>query len=291
MMKNISTFSIVARDPVTGELGIAVQSKFLAVGSAVPWAKSDAGAIATQALANLDFGEIGLKLLKKGYSAQQTLDALLSMDSDREQRQIGIVDNNGNSAAFTGKKCFNWAGHITSKNLSCQGNILVSEDTVKALADTFNNSEGTLAWRLVNALDKAQNAGGDKRGRQSAALLVVKEKGSYGGYNDRYIDLRVDDDAEPIKKLAHLLELHELYFSKTNFEEIINVNKTIAYKVQSALMKLGYYDGENDGSFEGATRDAFNNFCGIENFEERMLEGDKIDRKVLDFLLEKVNYV
>lgn len=290
-MKNISTFSIVGRDPVTGELGIAVQSKFLAVGAAVPWAKAGAGAIATQALANLDFGEIGLKLLEKGYSAQQTLDALLSMDPSKEERQIGIVDKNGNSAAYTGEKCFNWAGHITGPNLSCQGNILVSEDTVKALADTFNKSVGTLARRLVKALDTAQDAGGDRRGRQSAALLIVKEKGSYGGYNDRYIDLRVDDDIEPIKKLLHLLELHELYFGKTSAQERIKVEKDTACRIQTALNKLGYYDGEIDGTFDGITKEVFNNFCGIENFEERMLEGSYIDKNVLGFLLSKAHSI
>lgn len=288
-MKNIATFSIVGRDPDTGELGVAVQSKFLAVGNAVPWAKAGCGAIATQALANLDYGEIGIKLLEKGYSAQQALDALLSLDDDREERQVGIVDRNGESAAFTGKNCFNWAGHINGTNFSCQGNILVGEDTVKALADTFINTEGSLSRRLVNALDKAQDAGGDRRGRQSAALLVVKDRGSYGGYNDRYIDLRVDDDPDPIKKLMHLLDLHELYFNKTSPDEMVKIDNELAADMQRALKKLGYYTGSIDGSYNEVTRKAYEGFCGVENFEERICEGSFADKNVLDFLFGKAN--
>ncbi|HYE82494.1 MAG TPA: DUF1028 domain-containing protein [Clostridia bacterium] len=286
-MKKISTFSIVARDPQTGELGVAVQSKFLAVGSAVCWAKSGAGAIATQALANLDFGDLGLKLLEKGYSAGKVLEALLALDDSKEERQIGIVDAMGNSAAFTGKNCFNWAGHTTGMDYSCQGNILISEDTVKALEDTFLNSKGALAERLVLALEKAQEAGGDKRGRQSAALLVVKEKGSYGGYNDRYIDLRVDDDPEPIKKLRHLLELHDMYFSRTKPEETLEVNDEVGRIIQEALKELGYYKGSITGIYNAETVKAFGDFCGIENFEERICQGSFVDSRVLEFLKKK----
>lgn len=286
-MKTISTFSIVARDPQTGELGIAVQSKFLAVGAAVPWAKSGAGAIATQALANLDYGDLGIKLLSKGYSAEKTLHSLLALDDNKDDRQIGIVDAMGNSAAFTGKNCFNWAGHRTGPNYSCQGNILVSEDTVKALEETFNNSKGTLAERLVLTLDKAQEAGGDKRGRQSAALLVVKEKGSYGGYNDRYIDLRVDDDPEPIKKLAHLLELHDMYFNRTKTEEMLEVKSETGRIIQEALKKLGYYKGSITGVYDTETIEAFTDFCRLENFEERICQGSFADGRVLEFLKNK----
>ena len=288
-MKNISTFSIVGRDPDTGEIGVAVQSKFLAVGNAVPWAKAGCGAIATQALANLDYGQVGIILLEKGYTAQETLKTLLAMDEKREDRQIGIVDRDGNSAAFTGKNCFNWAGHINGKNYSCQGNILVSEDTLKVLADTFLNAKGSLARRLANALDKAQDAGGDRRGRQSAALLVVKDKGSYGGYNDRYIDLRVDDDPDPIKKLIHLLDLHELYFNKTRPEEMIRIDEAMALKMQDALKKLGYYSGTIDGNYNEVTRKAYENFCGVENFEERICEGTYVDKNVLSFLMKKAS--
>lgn len=285
------TFSIVGRDPDTGELGIAVQSKFLAVGAAVPWAKANVGAIASQALANLDFGEIGLRLLEKGYSAQKTLEALLATDEAKEDRQIGIVDAKGNSAAYTGKKCFNWAGNICGHNFSCQGNILVSGDTVKALAETFQNTKGTLARRLVAALVAAQAAGGDKRGKQSAALLVVKEKGSYGGYNDRYIDLRVDDDPEPIKKLINLLDLQELYFNKTTPEEMVEVTEDVALKIQACLKKLGFYSGDPTGVFDDRTHNAYKDFCGIENFEERICQGNIVDRNVLNFLVDKADKI
>lgn len=236
-MKYISTFSIVALDPETGELGVAVQSKFLAVRNAVGWAKAGVGAIATQALANLDFGEIGLKLLEKGYSAEKTLQTLLALDDNREDRQ------------------------------------------------------GTLARRLAAALDKAQDAGGDRRGRQSASLLVVKEKGSYGGYNDRYIDLRVDDDPEPIKKLIHLLDLHEMYFNKTKPEEMLAVEGETANKIQKALKELGYYQGDITGSYDESTKRAYFDFCGIENFEERICEGNFVDKKVLEFLLNKAGNI
>ncbi len=285
--KPISTFSIVARDPETGELGVAVQSKFLAVGAVVPWAKANVGAIATQAMANLHYGELGLELLKRGKTAKEVLNSLLALDNENKGRQVGIVDANGNSAAYTGPECFDWAGHISKENFTCQGNILVGEDTVKAMAETFEKSKGKLADRLLEALDMAQNAGGDKRGRQSAALLVVKEKGSYGGYNDRMIDLRVDDDPEPIEKLKELLYLQRLYFDKPEEKDILVVGKELAKTIQKNLKKLKYYDGEINGNFDEATKKAYFNFTSVENFEERRLEGNKVDKKVVNFMVDK----
>ncbi len=286
-MKPIATFSIVARDPETGELGVAVQSKFLAVGSAVGWAKAGAGAIATQAMANLDFGELGLIILNKGYSATQTMEALKALDPQIEDRQFGIVDKNGNAATFTGQNCFDYAGGITEENLACQGNILVSQATVQALADTFKSTKGSLARRLVSALDAAQDAGGDRRGRQSASLLVVKEGGSYGGFNDKYIDLRVDDDPEPIKKLKHLLSLHEMYFNRPMPEEIVEVEVDLASRIQTALKKLNYYQGEISGKFDEKTVSAYNDFCGWENYEERIIDDKHVDKMVVEALLAK----
>lgn len=284
-MPTIATFSIVGRDPANGELGVAVQSKFLAVGSAVPWAKAGVGAIATQAAANLDYGIVGLQLLEKGYSAQQTMDALLALDEGREERQVGIVDAQGRSAAFTGSRCFDWAGHINGENFSAQGNILVSRETVQALADTFNGTEGPLAWRLVKALDAAQDAGGDRRGRQSAAVLVVKEGGSYGGHFDHLVDLRVDDDPEPIKKLMHLLELSDLYFHAP--EVILPVDAAMAKEIQTALKARGYYDGEISGVYDEATSQAYYNWCGVENYEMRICEGANIDERIYGILTGK----
>jgi uncharacterized Ntn-hydrolase superfamily protein len=270
------------------ELGIAVQSKFLAVGSAVSWAKASAGAIATQAMANLDIGELGLQLLQKGYSAQQTRDALIALDTDIEHRQFGIVDTTGGAISFTGSKCFAYAGGHAEKNLACQGNILVSKATVDAMVSTFKLTEGSLARRLVVALDAAQQAGGDQRGRQSASLLVVKEKGSYGGYNDRYIDLRVDDDSDPIIKLSQLLDLHEMYFQKTNEQDMLVVDARLAKKIQLALQNLGFYKGPITEVFDDLTKLAYENYCGWENFEERINTGNIVDKLVIDYLFNQV---
>jgi len=293
IMKNISTFSIVARDPITQELGVAVQSKFLAVGAVVPWAKANVGAIATQAYANLDYGELGLKLLKKGYTADETLKALLALDEGREDRQVGIVDAQGSAVSFTGERCHLWAGGLYGDNFACQGNILVSGDTVTAMADTFEGSEGTLARRLLEALKAAQSAGGDSRGRQSAALLIVRENGSYGGYNDRAIDLRVDDDPEPIEKLEHLLTLHEMYFEAPTQKDHLNVTPEIVVRLRQALESLGYDPGSREGNpyFEGPLKMAYEAFAGKENYEVRLLQGDVIDQRTYQHLLKKAGLV
>jgi len=284
-MKTIATFSIAAYDPEAQEWGVAVQSKFLACASAVCFAKAGAGAIATQANANLDYGELGLKLLEKGYSAQQVLDALVAMDEGRDDRQVGIVDAQGRSVSYTGAKCLDWAGGITGPNFTCQGNILVSKETVSAMAESFQNSTGPLAHRLVQALDAGQNAGGDRRGRHAAGLLGVKEGGSYGGFNYRMIDPRVDDDPEPIAKLQHLLDLHDLYFGKTEVE--VPMVGDACKDVQTALANKGYYHGPVDGVYGDETKQAFVDWCNTENFEERICEGDFMDEKVMEILLDK----
>ncbi len=207
----VATFSIVAFDSATGELGVAVASKFLAVGSVVPWAKAGVGAIATQAYANTNYGPEGLRLLAKGLSATEVIDSLISVDPDRDRRQVGIVDSKGNVATYTGSKCIAWAGGKTGKNFACQGNILVDRNTIDAMADAFLRSKSELSVRLLEALKAGEIAGGDSRGKQSAALLVVKEKGGYLGLNDRYIDLRVDDHPEPIDELMRLLSIQRSY--------------------------------------------------------------------------------
>lgn len=286
-MKPIATFSIVARDPLTGDIGIAVQSKFLAVGSAVPFGRAGAGAIATQALANLEFGPVALDLLEKGYSANKVADMLKARDPGIEDRQFGIVDHKGGSVTFTGKRCFDYAGGIAEENIAAQGNILVSKATVEALVDTFKHSKGPLSYRLVSALQAAQDAGGDRRGRQSAALLVIRKNGSYGGYNDRYIDLRVDDDPQPIKKLKHLLDLHTLYFNKTTPEEQLVLDEKTVLKIQKGLSVLGFTSKEPSGIYDAETTKALMDFCGVENFEERWCEGNFIDIHVYKALLKK----
>ena len=209
---NIATFSIVAYDPETEEWGVAVQSKFVAVGAVVPVAKAGVGAIATQAFANTTYGPKGLELLGKGKSAQETLELLVKDDPRRERRQVGIVDAKGGTATFTGEKCLAWAGGREGKHYVVQGNILAGKGVVDAMAETFEKTEGDLGNRLLAALAAGQRAGGDRRGRQSAALLIVKKNGGYAGYNDRYRDLRVDDHAEPIKELQRIYALHKKVF-------------------------------------------------------------------------------
>jgi uncharacterized Ntn-hydrolase superfamily protein len=210
-IENIATFSIVGFDPETGETGVAVASKFLAVGSVVPWVEAGAGAIATQAYANTTYGPEGLALLRAGLGAQAVLDSLVAMDGGRDERQVGIVDSEGGSATYTGKGCIAWAGGKAGKHYACQGNILVDENTVNAMARTFEETTGPLATRLVRALKAGESAGGDSRGKQSAAIYIAKEGGGYQGMNDRYIDLRVDDHDDPITELQRLLSIQLAY--------------------------------------------------------------------------------
>ena len=205
----VATFSIVGYDAETGALGVAVQSKFFAVGAVVPWAEAGVGAIATQSWANTTYGPNGLKLLKSGLSAVQTLERLVADDSGRATRQVGIVDAKGNVANYTGDECNEWAGAVSGKHYTAQGNILAGEDVIKAMGKAFEDTEGELADKLMAALFAGQEAGGDTRGQQSAALLVVQENSGYGGFNDRYIDLRVDDAEKPIEELQRLLEIHK----------------------------------------------------------------------------------
>ncbi|MDP5274380.1 DUF1028 domain-containing protein [Chengkuizengella axinellae] len=289
-MKNkdqiVATFSIVGFDPKTKELGIAVQSKFLGVGAVVPWAKAGVGAIATQSFANTSYGPKGLDLMASGKSAQETLDLLVSDDEERGSRQAGIVDANGNAATFTGDDCYDWAGGFAGPNVAVQGNILVNEKTVEMMVETFNNSEGELSERLLTALDAGQNAGGDSRGKQSAALLVVKEKGGYAGFNDRYIDLRVDDHPEPIKELIRLHKLQQLYFSKTKANHILEIKGKIKEELTSLLSKLNYLSSKEVSDVQ--LNQAFKTFIHTENFEERDLGNGKIDKEVLEFMKSKV---
>ncbi len=278
------TFSIVARDPQSGELGIAVQSKFLAVGSVVPWARAGVGAIATQAWANTSYGPRGLELLAGGLSAAETLEKLLAGDAGREDRQIGIVGVDGAPVTYTGSQCFPWAGGYTGEHFACQGNILVGEDTVQAMGRTFEETTGLLCDRLVAALAAGQAAGGDSRGQQSAALLVVREGGGYGGFNDRFIDLRVDDHPDPINELKRLLQLHKLYLFRTAPQDILTIDENLARELQQLLTATGDYQGPINGMYDDVTRDAFRRFSGRENLEERWFEDGRIDRVVLEFM-------
>jgi uncharacterized Ntn-hydrolase superfamily protein len=282
------TFSIVARDPEAGELGIAVQSKFLAVGAVVPWAKAGVGAIATQSWANTTYGPGGLDLLASGLSAKETIARLTADDEGRASRQVGIVAVQGEPATFTGDDCFPWAGGHVGEHYTCQGNILVSEETVSSMARTFEQTSGHLCDRLMAALVAGQAAGGDSRGQQSAALLVVREKGGYSGFNDRFIDLRVDDHPHPIEELQRILELHKLYLFPPEPQDILPIDTALAGELQELLTISGDYEGSVNGVYDSATRDAFRQFIGRENLEERWFEDARIDRVVLEFMREKL---
>lgn len=285
----IATFSIVAYDPARKEWGVAVQSKFLAAASVVSWAEAGAGAVATQSYANLAYGPDGLYMMKRGTPAEETIASLIEADEQRETRQIGVVDRSGNAAAYTGSECHDWAGHVVGDGFACQGNILVP-GTVEAMAAEFERvrgGEGELADWLVAALAAGQAAGGDKRGRQAAGVLVVRENGGYGGRTDRYLDLRVDDDPEPIRKLGQLVEMHHLFFGKVDPENVMPLDE-VAADLQAMLRRTGHYQGKQTGQFDDATRKALWALVGEENLEERWDgTGDVIDRVALSFLLDR----
>jgi uncharacterized Ntn-hydrolase superfamily protein len=279
------TFSIVAYDPAAQEWGVATQSKFLAVGVVVPWAQANAGAIATQSYANTSFGPRGLEMLAQGLSAPETLERLLAADAGRDQRQVGVIDREGCAATFTGSACHAWAGGFTGLNFAVQGNILVSAATVAALAAGFEAARGELADRLVAALLAGQKAGGDRRGQQSAAVLVVREQGGYAGFNDRYLDLRVDDAAHPIERLQELLELHHLYFGRAASDSLRPIDRKIARELQRIAKQAKQYQGPLTGVYDAATRAAVEGLIGIENLEDRWPFGsDQIDPVALEFL-------
>jgi uncharacterized Ntn-hydrolase superfamily protein len=279
----VATFSIVAFEPETKALGVAVQSRFLAVGAIVPWARAGVGAVATQAMANFNYGPRGLDLMSRGKTAEETLQALISSDDEREHRQLGVVDARGRVATFTGSECFEWAGGVAGEHYAAQGNILVGRETVEAMAETFETTTGDLAGRLLAALDAGQTAGGDSRGKQSAALLVVKEGGGYGGNNDRLLDLRVDDHPEPIRELIRIRALHTLYFGETRPEDVVAVEGEIKEEVAASLERLGYLQGDVD---DEELLDALSAFIRTENFEEREQERGCLDTAVLEFMKE-----
>ena len=272
----ISTYSIAACDLEAGEWGVAVQSKFLAVGAVVPAAEPHVGAIATQAWANLAYRPDGLSLLREGYTAEDVVRTLVGADEGRGHRQLGVVDGLGRAATYTGSECLEWAGGRTGPGYAAQGNILVSAATVEALATTFEGSAGRpLAERLLAALAAAEAAGGDRRGRQSAALLVVRKGGGYGGTSDVAADLRVDDDPQPIEELERIYRLHDLLFGQTPKEEWLEVDAALADELRERLSALGY---------GGELPDALAAWAGTENLEERVSGVDRIDPVVLEQL-------
>ncbi len=283
-----STFSIVAYDPATGDLGVGVSSKFPAVGTMVPWARADVGAIATQAAANLAFGKQGLKLLEQGLSPEDALRKLIEDDPGRDDRQVALVDAKGRVAAWTGKNCFAFAGHVPDdeRHFSVQGNILTGRDVIEAMAKAYRASPGSLAARLLAALEAGEAAGGDRRGKESAALLVVRKGKGYGGYGDRWIDLRVDDNPEPVKELRRLLQVHTLYFGETDPRKLHRLTPELVREIQTILKRRGFYKGEVNGTYDQATRKALEDYQGWENLEMRFRNDDQIDDVVLTYMWE-----
>ena len=288
-MHPIATFSIVAYDPNRKEWGVAVQSKFLAAAAVVSWARANAGAVATQSFANLAYGPDGLDMMARGMAAEDVIRTLVDSDEDSQARQVGMVDKEGQAAAFTGEGCNEWAGHVVGDGFACQGNILIP-GTVEAMAGKFEElrgGDGELADWLVAALTAGQEAGGDSRGRQAAGVLVARENGGYGGKTDRYLDLRVDDDPYPIRKLQSLVEMHHLFFGETRPEDLVPL-KDVALELQEMVIRTGDYRGPLTGIFDDQTRTALRILVGRENLEERWNgKGDLIDMKVVTFLRDR----
>jgi uncharacterized Ntn-hydrolase superfamily protein len=285
----VATFSIVGHDPRTGDLGIATQSKFLAVGAVVPWARAGIGAIATQSWANTSYGPAGLALLEQGLNPQEVIERLLAGDDRPGHRQVGIVDAQGRSATFTGDDSFAWAGGVAGPHYAAQGNILVSEETVQAMAQTFieqqTSGQGELADHLMAALAAGQAAGGDSRGMQSAALLVVREGGGYSGFNDRYVDLRVEDHPTPIAELRRVLELHHLYFQDPDPSSLLPIEGETLRELRELLQAAGYLITlPTAETYDPVTAAAFDKFTGRENLEDRVQPGALIDPVVLRYL-------
>ena len=287
-MPRFSTFSIAACDLKTKTWGVAVASKFPAVGAAVPWAAAEVGAVATQSYVNTSYGPNGLMMMKEGLSAQETLDKLLAGDPEPEIRQVGIVDAKGGSVTFTGDKCHAWAGGLTGPGYAIQGNVLTGIDVVQKMEEIFLETEGDLPARLYAALYAGDRAGGDKRGRQAAAIYVVKPKGGYGGFLDRWIDYRVDDHIDPVPRLGELLELHELYMGKSPESERVQLEGRVLINLQKIMAKLGYYQAHIDGNYSPAIAEALSAFLGNENFEERANPKEGwIDAPVLAYIFDK----
>ena len=310
LQKLAHTYSIVAYDSSTGDLGVAVQSKFPNVGGIVPWAQAGIGAVATQSLGNTAYGERGLELIAQGATAEEALRIIMRTDTMLQDRQVGIVDARGNAASFTGKTTFDWAGGrtggdgraggqsggkgevIVGRGYTAQANIMVSDQTVKNLAETFERSKGNLADRLMAALKAGQAGGGDKRGMQSAALLVVRKNGGYLGANDRFVDIRVYDAPDPIAELERLLALHKLHFFPSEKSDLLAVGPAIVAQLEPILLSEPANQTDKwlkgkQGRATPAFLEALRNFMYWENYDVRVRMDGKIDRVVLDDILKK----
>jgi uncharacterized Ntn-hydrolase superfamily protein len=274
------TFSIVGFDPGNGDLGVAVASKFPCVGAVVPWARAGVGAVATQAWANTDLGPDGLRLMAGGMPASSALDAVLEGDDGRDERQAGFVDARGGAATFTGSGCVDWAGGVTGDHFAAQGNILAGEDVVIAMADAFAGTEGDLSDRLLAAMGAGDAAGGDRRGKQSAALVVVRAGGGYEGRNDRYIDLRVDDHPDAPAELMRVFTVWDDTML-VRHDPPLEATTELVGEIQRRLAALGRYAGTADGSYDEGTRSAIEDWAGWYNLEGRLRDDDQISQHLV----------
>ena len=286
------TFSIVAFDPKTKDLGVAVESKFIAVGSVVPWVEAGVGAIATQSWANTTYGPRGLAFLRKGAHPKDILKRLVRVDENAAQRQVGVVDARGRAAAFTGDECFEWAGHVVGRTYAVQGNILTGEEVVKAMARAFESTDGDLPVRLLAALTAGQKAGGDRRGQQSAALLVVRKRGGYGGFSARWSDVRVDDHPAPIEELIRVFNLYDVtLLNREDPRDVVELTPARLREVQAGLARLGFHKGPATGKWDRRTRAAFEAWAGMNNFETKVRKDDRIWGSVYRVFESQVNLV
>ena len=275
----------MAFDRDNGDLGVAVQSKFIAVGAVVPWAIANVGAVATQATANVTYGPRALEMLQRGLTPTQVLEKLLTEDGESCTRQVAIVDSKGNVAVHTGTECMDWAGHVTGDGFSCQGNILAGRGVIESMAEAYEHTKGDLIERLLAALTAGQRAGGDRRGQQSAALLIVREKGGYEGFTDRYVDLRVDDSSRPIEELRRIFKVYDMtMLSREDPGNRIRITGRVAMSIQRDLKALRFYRGPVTGVYDEATRSALHDFVNVNNFENRMHEDGLIWLSILNYL-------
>ncbi len=278
------TFSIVAHDPATESWGVAVQSRFISVGSVVPWAEVGVGAVATQAAANVAYGPEGLQRLRDGASAAEVVRRLTEADPERDTRQLGVVDARGTAAAYTGKKCMEWAGHEVGDGFACQGNILFGPAVVRGMARAYETTAGDVLDRLLAALSAGQREGGDRRGMESAAILVVRRGAGYGG-GDRWVDLRVDNHPSPIEELKRIFQLYDLtMLSREDPATLLPIDGEVAKGLQHDLGVLGYYTGRFTGTWDAASRAAFDRFVGEHNFENKQRDDGKVWPSIVDYL-------
>ncbi len=284
------TFSIVAVDPEKGDIGVAVASKFIAAGSVVPWVKVRVGGVATQAWANVRFGPLVLRLLEANYSPRKAVETLLSTDPRREHRQLGVVNVKGEAYAYTGKECLEYAGHIVGEGFAVQGNILAGPEVLEAMVKAYETTGGELVDKLLAALKAGDSAGGDRRGKQSAAIIVVRPCGGYGGCEegaDKYVDLRVDDHPEPVVELERLFKIWEItILEREDPSDVVDIAE-VAAEIQEALRRLGYYSGEITGKPDKETMEALERWMAINNFENKMRRDGKLWGTVYRFLLEE----